>query len=147
MSFFFSTVELYWFSGKPVTELGHCVVTQGTTWSFLTLTRVALFALNVWYKPSDVFFPPKCQVTSSVQWNSLKVMTSLRAVGFFLQCLFVLAAAMYFDLGELEERCIIQEIPIDTLVTGKSLKKKKKIPLWVHELSTCFPVNCFLTTR
>lgn len=48
---------------------------------------------------------------------------SLRVVGFFLQCLFVLAAAMYFDLGELEERCIIEEIPIDTLVTGKSFKK------------------------
>ncbi|XP_075868446.1 transmembrane emp24 domain-containing protein 11 [Nelusetta ayraudi] len=43
---------------------------------------------------------------------------SLRAVVFSLQCLFVLAAAMFFDLGELEERCIIEEIPIDTLVTG-----------------------------
>lgn len=39
-------------------------------------------------------------------------------VGFFLQCFLVLAAAMYFDLGEQEERCIIEEIPIDTLVTG-----------------------------
>lgn len=48
---------------------------------------------------------------------------SLRVVGFFLQCLFVLTAAMYFDLGEIEERCIIEEIPVDTLVTGESLKK------------------------
>lgn len=48
---------------------------------------------------------------------------SLRVVVFFFQCFFVLAAAMYLDLGELEERCIIEEIPIDTLVTGKSFKK------------------------
>lgn len=48
---------------------------------------------------------------------------SVRVVVFFLQCFFVLAAAMYFDLGELEERCIIEEIPIDTLVTGESFKK------------------------
>lgn len=48
---------------------------------------------------------------------------SLRVVAFFFQCLFVLTAAMYFDLGELEERCIIEEIPIDTLVTGKSFPK------------------------
>lgn len=61
---------------------------------------------------------------------------SLRVVGFFLQCLFVLAAAMYFDLGELEERCIIEEIPIDTLVTGKSFKKMI-FSLWVHKLHIC----------
>ncbi|XP_051506469.1 transmembrane emp24 domain-containing protein 11-like [Myxocyprinus asiaticus] len=30
----------------------------------------------------------------------------------------VLAPAMYFDLGEQEEKCIIEEIPEDTLVTG-----------------------------
>lgn len=48
---------------------------------------------------------------------------SLRGVGFFLQCFLVLAAAMYFDLGELEERCIIEEIPVDTLVTGESCKE------------------------
>ncbi|XP_008419229.1 transmembrane emp24 domain-containing protein 11 [Poecilia reticulata] len=29
-----------------------------------------------------------------------------------------LAAAMYFDLGEKEQKCIIEEIPEDTLVTG-----------------------------
>ncbi|XP_043982688.1 transmembrane emp24 domain-containing protein 11 isoform X1 [Gambusia affinis] len=29
-----------------------------------------------------------------------------------------LAAAMYFDLGEQEQKCIIEEIPEDTLVTG-----------------------------
>lgn len=44
-------------------------------------------------------------------------------VAVFLQCFFMLGAAMYFDLGEIEERCIIEEIPIDTLVTGKSFKK------------------------
>lgn len=26
---------------------------------------------------------------------------------------------MYFDLGEQEEKCIIEEIPEDTLVTGQ----------------------------
>lgn len=57
---------------------------------------------------------------------------SLRAVVFSLQCLFVLAAAMFFDLGELEERCIIEEIPIDTLVTGKSFKKNYISPSSSH---------------
>lgn len=43
-----------------------------------------------------------------------------RGIGFLLQCYLVLAAAMYFDLGEQEEKCIIEEVPEDTLVTGKS---------------------------
>uniref|UniRef100_UPI0037E86999 transmembrane emp24 domain-containing protein 11 n=1 Tax=Semicossyphus pulcher TaxID=241346 RepID=UPI0037E86999 len=42
----------------------------------------------------------------------------LRGVGFLLQCYLMLAAAMYFDLGEQDEKCIIEEIPEDTLVTG-----------------------------
>ncbi|XP_071771227.1 transmembrane emp24 domain-containing protein 11 [Centroberyx gerrardi] len=42
----------------------------------------------------------------------------LRGVGFFLQCYLMLAAGMYFDLGEQEEKCIIDEIPEDMLVTG-----------------------------
>lgn len=46
----------------------------------------------------------------------------LRGIGFFLQCYLVLAAAMYFDLGEQEEKCIIEEIPEDTLVTGESCR-------------------------
>ncbi|XP_077433754.1 transmembrane emp24 domain-containing protein 11 [Vanacampus margaritifer] len=37
---------------------------------------------------------------------------------FLLQAYLTLAAAMYFDLGEKEERCIIKEIPEDMLVTG-----------------------------
>ncbi|KAG7518242.1 transmembrane emp24 domain-containing protein 11-like [Solea senegalensis] len=41
-----------------------------------------------------------------------------RGIGFLLHCYLVLAAAMYFDLGEQEEKCIIEEIPEDTLVTG-----------------------------
>ncbi|KAM9835116.1 transmembrane emp24 domain-containing protein 11 isoform 1-T1 [Syngnathus typhle] len=36
----------------------------------------------------------------------------------FLQAYLMLAVAMYFDLGEQEERCIIEEIPQDMLVTG-----------------------------
>lgn len=46
----------------------------------------------------------------------------LRGTGFLLQCYLMLAAGMYFDLGELEEKCIIEEIPEDTLVTGESWK-------------------------
>ncbi|XP_070769730.1 transmembrane emp24 domain-containing protein 11 [Enoplosus armatus] len=42
----------------------------------------------------------------------------LRGIGFLLQCYLMLAAAMYFDLGEQEEKCIIEEIPKDMLVTG-----------------------------
>lgn len=39
---------------------------------------------------------------------------------FFLQCYLMMAAAMYFQLGEQEEKCIIEEIPVDTLVSGES---------------------------
>ena len=42
-----------------------------------------------------------------------------RGIGFLLQNYLMLAAAMYFDLGEQEEKCIIEEIPEDTLVTGE----------------------------
>lgn len=48
---------------------------------------------------------------------------SLRGIGFFLQCYLVLAAAMYFDLGEQEEKCIVEEIPVDMLVTGESCRR------------------------
>ncbi|KAM4621529.1 transmembrane emp24 domain-containing protein 11 [Polymixia lowei] len=43
---------------------------------------------------------------------------SLRGVALSLLCYLALSAAMYFDLGELEEKCIIEEIPEDMLVTG-----------------------------
>ncbi|KAL7394645.1 hypothetical protein ABVT39_001130 [Epinephelus coioides] len=42
----------------------------------------------------------------------------LRGTAFLLQCYLMLAAAMYFDLGEQEEKCIIEEIPEDMLVNG-----------------------------
>lgn len=44
----------------------------------------------------------------------------LQRVSVLLQSYLMLTAAMYFDLGELEEKCIIEEIPEDTLVTGES---------------------------
>lgn len=44
----------------------------------------------------------------------------LRGIGFLLQCYLMLATAMYFDLGKQEEKCIIEEIPEDMLVTGES---------------------------
>ncbi|XP_076005295.1 transmembrane emp24 domain-containing protein 11 [Genypterus blacodes] len=42
----------------------------------------------------------------------------LRGISCLLQCYLMLAAAMYFDLGEQEEKCIIEEIPEDMLVNG-----------------------------
>ncbi|KAM9741023.1 transmembrane emp24 domain-containing protein 11 [Menidia menidia] len=42
----------------------------------------------------------------------------LQGTGFFLQCYLMLAAAMYFELGERDEKCIIEEIPENTLVTA-----------------------------
>ena len=39
----------------------------------------------------------------------------------FEVCFVAWASAMYFDLGEQEEKCIIEEIPEDTLVTGQEL--------------------------
>lgn len=47
----------------------------------------------------------------------------LRGIGFLLQCYLMLAVAMYFDLGEKEEKCIIEEIPEDMLVTGESWRR------------------------
>uniref|UniRef100_A0A672FXW6 Transmembrane emp24 domain-containing protein 11-like n=1 Tax=Salarias fasciatus TaxID=181472 RepID=A0A672FXW6_SALFA len=41
-----------------------------------------------------------------------------QGTGFLLQCYLMLAGAMYFDLGEQEEKCIIEEIPEDSLVTS-----------------------------
>lgn len=43
----------------------------------------------------------------------------LRGTGFLL-CYLMFAAGMYFELGEQEEKCIIEEIPEDMLVTGES---------------------------
>ncbi|XP_030594586.1 transmembrane emp24 domain-containing protein 11 [Archocentrus centrarchus] len=42
----------------------------------------------------------------------------LQGTGLLLQCYLMLAAAMFFNIGEQEEKCIIEEIPEDTLVTG-----------------------------
>uniref|UniRef100_A0A665VZ75 Transmembrane emp24 domain-containing protein 11-like n=1 Tax=Echeneis naucrates TaxID=173247 RepID=A0A665VZ75_ECHNA len=47
-----------------------------------------------------------------------------QGIGFLLQCYLMLAAAMYFDLGEQEEKCIIEEVPEDMLVTGESWRWK-----------------------
>ncbi len=44
---------------------------------------------------------------------------ALRGIGLLLQCYLMLAVAMYFDLNEKEEKCIIEEIPEDLLVTGE----------------------------
>uniref|UniRef100_A0A3Q3VUW9 GOLD domain-containing protein n=1 Tax=Mola mola TaxID=94237 RepID=A0A3Q3VUW9_MOLML len=57
---------------------------------------------------------------------------SVRGVGFFLQCYLMLAAGMYFDLGEQEEKCIIEEIPVDTLVTGYFLMEPWDLKTFSH---------------
>nr|XP_046261668.1 transmembrane emp24 domain-containing protein 11 [Scatophagus argus] len=57
---------------------------------------------------------------------------SLRGTGFLLQCYLMLAAAMYFDLGEQEEKCIIEEIPVDTLVTGYFLLEPWDLKTLTH---------------
>lgn len=44
---------------------------------------------------------------------------NIRVTGLLLASFVILASAMYFDLGEQEEKCIIEEIPGDTLVTGQ----------------------------
>ncbi|XP_010741242.1 transmembrane emp24 domain-containing protein 11 isoform X1 [Larimichthys crocea] len=56
----------------------------------------------------------------------------LRGVGFLLQCYLVLAAGMYFDLDEQEEKCIIEEIPEDTLVTGHFLLEPWDLKALTH---------------
>lgn len=38
-------------------------------------------------------------------------------------CFVTWSIAMYFNLGAQEEKCIIEEIPEDTLVTGKNSEK------------------------
>uniref|UniRef100_A0A673IF09 Transmembrane emp24 domain-containing protein 11-like n=1 Tax=Sinocyclocheilus rhinocerous TaxID=307959 RepID=A0A673IF09_9TELE len=49
--------------------------------------------------------------------NCFTVM-NVRLTGLLLASFVILAPAMYFDLGEQEEKCIIEEIPEDTLVSG-----------------------------
>ncbi|XP_031722862.1 transmembrane emp24 domain-containing protein 11 [Anarrhichthys ocellatus] len=56
----------------------------------------------------------------------------LRGIGFLLQCYLMLAAAMYFDLGEQEEKCIIEEIPEDMLVTGYFLLEPWDLKAFSH---------------
>ncbi|XP_067104399.1 transmembrane emp24 domain-containing protein 11 [Osmerus mordax] len=58
----------------------------------------------------------------------------IRWVGIVAQCCLVLTAAMYFDLGEQEKKCIIEEIPEDTLVTGYFLLEP-----WDHKRGTNSP--------
>ncbi|RXN20349.1 spondin-2 [Labeo rohita] len=50
-----------------------------------------------------------------------KLSMNVRLTGLLLASFVILAPAMYFDLGEQEEKCIIEEIPEDTLVSGNFL--------------------------
>ncbi|XP_045429921.1 transmembrane emp24 domain-containing protein 11 isoform X2 [Pipistrellus kuhlii] len=42
----------------------------------------------------------------------------MRALAFVLRFCFPLSTAFYFHAGEREEKCIIEDIPSDTLITG-----------------------------
>ncbi|XP_059533830.1 transmembrane emp24 domain-containing protein 11 isoform X2 [Myotis daubentonii] len=44
--------------------------------------------------------------------------TEMRVLAFLLSSCFSLSAAFYFHVGEREEKCIIEDIPSDTLITG-----------------------------
>ncbi|KAM8907875.1 transmembrane emp24 domain-containing protein 11 isoform 1-T2 [Spinachia spinachia] len=57
---------------------------------------------------------------------------TLRGIGLLLQGYLVLAAAMYFDLGEQEERCILEEIPEDMLVSGYFLLEPWDMKAFSH---------------
>ncbi|CAN9515202.1 unnamed protein product [Ophioblennius macclurei] len=59
---------------------------------------------------------------------------ALRGIVVALQCCLMLAGAMYFDLGEQEEKCIIEEVPEHTLVTGYFLLEP-----WHLKVSTNSP--------
>ncbi|XP_061582155.1 transmembrane emp24 domain-containing protein 11 [Cololabis saira] len=67
----------------------------------------------------------------------------LKGIGFLLQCYLMLAAGMYFDLGEQEEKCIIEEVPEDTLVTGYFLLEPwdKKAPSHTPHLGVTVTVR------
>ena len=51
---------------------------------------------------------------------------SLRGVACGLLSYLVLVEAMFMDLGEQEERCIIEDIPEGTLVTGESMGERSR---------------------
>ncbi|XP_007577938.1 transmembrane emp24 domain-containing protein 11 [Poecilia formosa] len=55
-----------------------------------------------------------------------------RRVVFLLLGYLPLAAAMYFDLGEQEQKCIIEEVPEDTLVTGNFLLEPWDVTAFRH---------------
>lgn len=55
---------------------------------------------------------------------------NVRGIGLWMLCYLVLTAAMYFDLGEQEEKCLIEEIPGDMLVTGEFYGQLEKRTLF-----------------
>ncbi|CAL8262277.1 unnamed protein product [Lota lota] len=66
---------------------------------------------------------------------------SLRGVACCLLSYLVLVTAMFMDLGEQEERCIIEDIPEDTLVTGYFLLEP-----WDLKRNSGFPHMGMTTT-
>uniref|UniRef100_A0A671KE54 Transmembrane emp24 domain-containing protein 11-like n=1 Tax=Sinocyclocheilus anshuiensis TaxID=1608454 RepID=A0A671KE54_9TELE len=57
---------------------------------------------------------------------------ALWLTGLLLASFVILAPAMYFDLGEQEEKCLIEEIPEDTLVSDKFWRQTFSIIGVIH---------------
>ncbi|XP_078535138.1 transmembrane emp24 domain-containing protein 11-like [Lissotriton helveticus] len=56
-------------------------------------------------------------------------MKSVLLAGLLLSCCWALSSALYFHTGEREEKCLIEDIPTDTLITGRY-----KVQQWdMHE--------------
>uniref|UniRef100_A0A674DY78 Si:ch211-255i20.3 n=1 Tax=Salmo trutta TaxID=8032 RepID=A0A674DY78_SALTR len=62
--------------------------------------------------------------------NTCRLLLLARGIGLWMLCYLVLTAAMYFDLGEQEEKCLIEEIPGDMLVTGEFYGQLEKRTLF-----------------
>uniref|UniRef100_A0A671KFU1 Transmembrane emp24 domain-containing protein 11-like n=1 Tax=Sinocyclocheilus anshuiensis TaxID=1608454 RepID=A0A671KFU1_9TELE len=62
----------------------------------------------------------------------LENLMNVRLTGLLLASFVILAPAMYFDLGEQEEKCLIEEIPEDTLVSDKFWRQTFSIIGVIH---------------
>ena len=73
-------------------------------------------------------YPKKCKHSvSSISCNGsiskevepeVAKATEMQMLTFLLSFCFSLSTAFYFHVGEREEKCIIEDIPSDTLITG-----------------------------
>lgn len=69
-------------------------------------------------------------------------MMNLTLIFLLISCLVMMAPAMFFDLSQQREKCIIEEVPEDTLVTGTKFENtafviSEKIPFMLLALWYC----------